>query len=555
MPSIRINGWRPAAALSCNMKRLHSIRGRLSLVFTFLFVLLIVVGLSDLSGLRQFNEVSAQIRDHWLPSAHALVDLNNFTSDFRAAEGSLLLARDPVELAAARQDLLRLDRSIATGEQAYRSVDHDQNERALYDVFEAQWLGYHALVDRSQRLLAANGRAEAMRQYATVSKSAYNAASDTLDVISERNAALARAASARADRAYEIARQRVALTIAFAALLVAAAMLHVKRSISAPLLDLAGRMHRLATSETTVQLTGMHRRDEIGEMARAVVVFRDNAIDLAASRKGLAQQASMLQEKLAEEQRLAALQRNFVSMASHEFRTPLSIIDGHAQRLISMQDRIGAAEVAERARKVRNAVGRMVELMDNLIGSGRMIDAEVELYYHAAVSDLGPVLRDACQIQRELSPGLQILEVVAPGPLRVFGDVNLLAQVFGNLLSNAVKYSPHGGLIKLYARLEPDQVVVTVEDQGLGIAAGDKQRIFERYYRGSNTTGIGGTGVGLHLVKLMVDLHQGVIEVESIEGRGSRFTVRLPSRARDRQYRALSAPNSRTLQSSGAAFN
>jgi two-component system OmpR family sensor kinase len=531
------------------MKRLHSIRGRLSLVFTFLFGLLFIVGFSDLGGLRQFNEVSAQIRDRWLPSAHALIDLNNFTSDFRAAEASLLLARDPGEMAATQQDLLRLDRNIASGEQAYRSVGHDLDERRLYDLFEAQWLKYHALVARAQSLLAANGRAEALRLYATESKAAYNAASDTLDVISERNAALARAASARADRAYERARQGLALTILISALLVAGAMLYVKHSISAPLLDLAGRMYRLATNETTVPLTGMHRRDEIGEMARAVVVFRENAIDLAASRKGLAQQASMLQEKLAEEQRLAALQRNFVSMASHEFRTPLSIIDGHAQRLISLRRRSGTAEVAERARKVRNAVGRMVELMDNLIGSGRLIDAKVELYYHATMSDLGPVLHDVCQVQRELSPGLQIFEAVASGPLRVFGDVNLLSQVFGNLLSNAVKYSPHGGLIKLCARLEPDQVVVTVEDQGLGISAQDKVRIFERYYRGSNTAGIGGTGVGLHLVKLMVDLHQGAIEVDSVEGKGSRFTVRLPVRARDRSQRAISAPNPGVLVS------
>jgi signal transduction histidine kinase len=148
------------------------------------------------------------------------------------------------------------------------------------------------------------------------------------------------------------------------------------------------------------------------------------------------------------------------------------------------------------------------------------------------------VLREVCQIQRELSPGLQILEILSSGPLWVFGDVNLLLQVFGNLLSNAVKYSPKGGLIKLCARLEPDQVVVTVEDHGLGIPVRDQMRIFERYYRGSNTAGIGGTGVGLHLVKLMVDLHQGAIQVDSIEGKGSRFTVRLPSQARDRLRRA-----------------
>jgi two-component system OmpR family sensor kinase len=522
------------------MKRLHSIRGRLSLVFSFLFALLIVVGVSDLAGLRQFNAVSAQIRERWLPSSHALVDLNNSTSDFRAAEASLLLARNGGELAATERDIIRLDRSIAAAEAAYRQIDHDPDERRLYEKFEAQWTKYHGLVAGSQALLAADGRAEALSQYATDSKDAYNAASDMLDVISDRNAALANAASARAAHAYARARERIALTIVLAALLVAGAMMHVTRSISAPLLDLAGRMHRLATSETTVQLTGMQRRDEIGEMARAVVVFRDNAIDLAASRKGLAQQASMLREKLAEEQRLAALQRNFVSMASHEFRTPLSIIDGHAQRLISMKERCAAAEIAERACKVRNAVGRMVELMDNLIGSGRLIDGQVELYYHAAHSDLAPVLRQVCQVQRELSPSLQLLEAVGPGPLWVFGDVNLLAQVFGNLLSNAIKYSPQGGLIKLSACLEAGQVVIAVEDQGLGIAAGDRSRIFERYYRGSNTAGIGGTGVGLNLAKLMVDLHHGTIHVDSIEGKGSRFTVVLPSFDKDGLARATS---------------
>jgi signal transduction histidine kinase len=255
----------------------------------------------------------------------------------------------------------------------------------------------------------------------------------------------------------------------------------------------------------------------------------------------------MLREKLAEEQRLAALQRNFVSMASHEFRTPLSIIDGHAQRLIAMRDRCGAAEIAERASKVRNAVGRMVELMDNLIGSGRLIDAQVELYFHAVESDLRPVLREVCQVQRELSPNLQILEAVVPDPLRVLGDVNLLTQVFGNLLSNAVKYSPNGGLIKFSARLDADQVVIAVEDQGLGIAERDKSRIFERYYRGSNTAGIGGTGVGLHLAKLMVDLHHGTIEVDSIEGQGSRFTVRLPCAKEERHQRPAGIRKPRAL--------
>src|SRR5208283_5150868 len=123
----------------------------------------------------------------------------------------------------------------------------------------------------------------------------------------------------------------------------------------------------------------------------------------------LAMQATMLQENHAEEQRLTLLQRNFVSMASHEFRTPLAIIDGHTQRLISTRDRVTANELAERARKVRSMVRRMTQLIDNLIGSARLIDGPIELYYHPMRVDLQALLRDSCRLQRELTPEAQIL--------------------------------------------------------------------------------------------------------------------------------------------------
>jgi two-component system OmpR family sensor kinase len=100
--------------------------------------------------------------------------------------------------------------------------------------------------------------------------------------------------------------------------------------------------------------------------------------------------------------------------------------------------------------------------------------------------------------------------------------------VFSNLLANAIKYSPEGGLIKIGGAAEPDGVVVTVEDRGVGIPPGDVERVFERYYRGSNVSGIVGTGIGLYFVKMVIELHGGEIAVASREGQGSRFTVRLP---------------------------
>jgi two-component system OmpR family sensor kinase len=489
----------------------------LSLVFLFLFLLVIVLGLESLRSLSYVNDASAQIRMRWLPSTRALGDLNNFTTDFPAAEAASLRADSAAEHAAIQRQMADLDRGIAAAQHAYREIRHDAAEDELYARFEAQWSTYRSIIARE---VSPEG----------MSKSAYDTASDTLGILTERNIASARDASERSDLVYAQARSRIALAIMLAGLLVVGATLHVTRSISAPLVDLAKRMHRLAADETSIEVQGTQRQDEIGEMARAVVVFRNNAIDLAQNRQALAQQAAMLQEKLAEEQRLTLLQRNFVSMASHEFRTPLAIIDGHAQRFISMRDRLTADELTQRARKVRSTVSRMTQLIDNLIGSARLIDGRIELNYHPTRVDLAALVREICHLQRELTPDAEIIDRLAP-PLVVYGDAGLLRQLFGNLLSNAVKYSPDTGLIQVTAARQGAQIAVVIEDHGIGIPEAEQEHVFERYYRGSNTSGIVGSGVGLYLVRTIAELHHGSVVLDSREDEGSRFSVQLPSLA------------------------
>jgi signal transduction histidine kinase len=287
-------------------------------------------------------------------------------------------------------------------------------------------------------------------------------------------------------------------------------------------------MHRLAANDTDIEIRGTERRDEIGEMARAAVVFRNNAIELMVTQRALAQQASMLEEKLAAERHLTQLQRNFVSMASHEFRTPLTIIDGHAQRLNKHSDRIGGDQIVTRAGKIRAAVLRMTHLIDNLLTSTRLLESGAGLYFHPQELDLCELVHDVCQLHHESSPGSTIVEQLGDRSLRMVGDPKLLSQVFDNLLSNAIKYSPRGGGVRITAGAENGGLVVAVEDRGIGIPAADLGRLFERYFRGSNVSGIVGTGVGLNLVKMVVDLHGGSVTVDSKEGKGSRFTVRLP---------------------------
>jgi signal transduction histidine kinase len=509
------------------MQLAHSIRVRLALVFGLLFLLLIALGLESLGSLSRFNDASAQIRVRWLPSTRALGDLNNYTTDFPAAEAALLRGEGAVDRAAILHQMAALDGGIAAAQRAYRTIAHDAAETELSRCFDARWNEYRRLVAAMADAPPHETRGWAYARLQAQSKTAYEAASAILGRLTDGNVTSAREASERSERAYYEARSRITLTVLLAGLLIAGAMVHVTRSISAPLVELAEKMHRLAESETRVEIRGTKRFDEIGEMARAVVVFRNNAVDLAQNRHALAQQAAVLRAKLAEEQRLTMLQRNFVSMASHEFLTPLAIIDGHAQRLISLKDRLTAQELAERARKVRDGVRRMTQMIDNLIGSARSIDGRFDLNYRPKICELAAIVREACALQRELSPDALILERVAP-PLVVLGDAGLLSQLFGNLLSNAVKYSPDIAAITLSAGSDDSHAIIVIEDRGIGIPAAERERVFERYFRGSNTSGIVGSGVGLSLVKTIVDLHGGSISLDSREGQGSRFTLRLP---------------------------
>jgi two-component system OmpR family sensor kinase len=510
------------------MPQPHSIRFHLAAVFLVFFLLVVVLGLFSIWRLSNFNVLSADVAERWLPTTRALGDLSNYTSDFRAIEGSNLLSSDASETAATEREMAKLDRSIAEAERGFERIRHEAAEDGLYARFKQRWNEYREIVNRMLVLSRGDRKAEAQAVYAGSSRAAYEAASDTLSKLTDRAVANARLASDRLAVAYRQAFWFILLSMAIAAVMVVAALIHVSRSISAPLLHLADRMRRLAANDTEITISETGRRDEIGEMAQAAVVFRNNAIELMRSQRTLARQAAMLEEQLAQEQRLALLQRNFVSMASHEFRTPLTIIDGHAQRLIKTKDTLPPAEIGERAGKIRAAVLRLTHLIDNLLNSARLFDGGATLYFHPAGMDMAALLREVCQLHREMVPGAEIAERLSGAAMPMIGDAKLLYQLFSNLLSNAVKYSPGGGAIEVEAEMRADEIVVAVADRGIGIPANDLERLFERYHRGGNVSGIVGTGVGLYLVKMVADLHRGRVEVTSAEGAGSRFTVHLP---------------------------
>jgi two-component system OmpR family sensor kinase len=203
----------------------------------------------------------------------------------------------------------------------------------------------------------------------------------------------------------------------------------------------------------------------------------------------------------------------------------LSIIDGHAQRLIKLRNRLASEEISGRADKIRAAVLRLTHLIENLLDSSRVIDGG--LSFHKEEIDIAKLLHEVCQLHRELAPGSQIEERLGATPLQIVGDPKLLFQMFSNLLSNAIKYSSSGQVIEVAAEHDRGAALITVKDHGIGIPEKDIDQVFERYYRGSNVSGLVGTGVGLYLAKMVVEAHGGEITVASREGEGSTFTVRL----------------------------
>lgn len=508
-----------------------SIKFRLSLAFFLLLFLFIFLGAFSIICLNDFNKAADQVRGRWLSSTRLIGDLNNYTSDFRAAEGTLLLGSGPADIAASEGEIAELDRNITKAQRGYEQVYHEGKEVVLYKNFADDWDKYRKAFNQVLTLVKTDKRAEGIALYKTTTHVDYDAASDALGYLTDLNVAEDQQASDYAADTYRKVRLLIMSAMVLAMLLGITGVTYIRRSISDPMLNLAENMNRLAVNDMNVDIKATDRRDEVGAMARAVVVFRNNMIDLALSRQGLVQQASMLEEKLEHERRLMTMQSNFITVASHEFRTPLNIIDGHAQRFLKMKDSLTPEDIAERTKKIRDAVSQMTDLIDNLMNSALILEGKPELYFHPQDMDLAVVLHDVCHQHQELSSKTQIIEKIDTSPLEMFGDPKLLRQVFSNLLSNATKYSPVGSIIKVSAKRDSGQVTVTVEDHGIGIPQKDINSVFERYSRGSNVTDISGTGIGLYLAKMVAELHAGKITVESMEGKGSVFTVSLPMRS------------------------
>ncbi|WP_326534140.1 PAS domain S-box protein [Pseudorhodoferax sp.] len=230
---------------------------------------------------------------------------------------------------------------------------------------------------------------------------------------------------------------------------------------------------------------------------------------------------------LVRQQELNALRSRFVSMTSHEFRTPLATILSSAELIAHYGERMPSEERQEVLQGIASGVQRMTGMLDRMLLIGRA-DAQM-LDCRPQPLDLAALCRHCAEEARSQYPARAADIVVEYRCASPSGQVDerLLRHVLGNLLSNAVKYSPDGGTVCLAVRDQDGRRVFEVVDQGIGIPLAEQAHLFETFHRASNVGTIPGTGLGLAIVKKAVEAHGGSIEVLSDAGRGSCFRVLL----------------------------
>ena len=288
---------------------------------------------------------------------------------------------------------------------------------------------------------------------------------------------------------------------------------------------------------TEVSLTGQSKTIPIGPV-------NNRHLDVTVTRLPLRPAGFIIvAHDVTETMRYEELRKEFVANVSHELRTPLTVIKGYVETL-----RDGALDDRGRAMQYLGTVEKHTEqltsLVDDLLSLSRL-DSTTAVPAPRAVH----LAKVAAKVVELMAPaaerkGHKLLLQAADGLHPVVGNPEYLERAVSNLVENAMKYTPQNGLIKVEVRGEHGQAVLEVTDNGIGIAADDVPRIFERFYRAerSRSRDMGGTGLGLSIVKHIVQAHGGTVEVQSTPGEGSTFRLKFPLAPQESGEADASAP-------------
>lgn len=236
---------------------------------------------------------------------------------------------------------------------------------------------------------------------------------------------------------------------------------------------------------------------------------------------------AQIRNTLEREKELSELKSRFVSMASHEFRTPLSGILTSASLIDSYSKPEDEAKRHKHIQTIKKSVKNLTVILNDFLSLDKLNHGKVISHpSHFSLIKLIEEIVEEFMAASEIGP--QIVVNHEKSEITLFQDREMLRNVVINLLSNAIKYSPGNNTIQLKTHLENSKVLLEVQDYGIGIPENDQKNLFELFFRANNATTIPGTGLGLNIVKRYLELMGGSLSFTSVEHSGSTFTVTLP---------------------------
>ncbi|MEY3401904.1 MAG: hypothetical protein RLZZ86_1519 [Cyanobacteriota bacterium] len=246
----------------------------------------------------------------------------------------------------------------------------------------------------------------------------------------------------------------------------------------------------------------------------------------------VAERTAELSQALEKEKELNQLKSRFITMASHEFRTPLAIISSSSGILQNFSDRLSEKRKQEHLETIQNTIKHIIQVLDDVLMINQAEAEKIEVKLEPL-----DIIKFCRHLKEQIEASftshgidfyIDLGDEIFSNYQLVLVDKKLLRQIITNLLTNAIKYSPDHNLVNFSLSRKDNQLIFKIIDHGIGIPATDQVHLFEYFQRGSNVGTLPGTGLGLSIVKKCVDLHQGEITFHSELGKGTVFTVILP---------------------------
>ncbi|MDI9641751.1 ATP-binding protein [Geitlerinema splendidum] len=299
--------------------------------------------------------------------------------------------------------------------------------------------------------------------------------------------------------------------------------------------SLRANLQRVIAFQETVRLEIVARRMDgtvfDADVMLSPILQGDHSASAVCSLRDISEHKQMerdLRQALEREREINDLRTRFIARASHEFRTPLAMIQTASDMLQNYHGRMSNEQLIEKFDRMRSAIQTITALLDDLLTLSRA-EAVGQQEFQPSRFPLRHLLESLIsEVQHGIGQGHVLDCNLPPESLLITADKRLLRQILVNLMSNAVKYSPKGSIIRLEIAPQEDGISFFVRDTGMGIPQEDHGHIFEPFHRAGNVEHIEGTGLGLAIVKQSVDLHRGEISLESTVGVGTTFRVFIP---------------------------